>query len=602
MSIPTPADNDGSLLANHNAQDYQMQLMLLEQQQKRVREIEMQNTHEQEEKEPEMMAMRNTYEENEATNKVDREQHYTISEDTIPATGKNKLQAIQNDSWKQNQEPTPSKPPSNNSERPITEDSVKRLPDLPFSQTGYFPGSVNIGSDRLDQLTRLAPRRDATKQPEALLEPHGRNKYNALKPSRTQTETDASNTRFRSTLLDNDSRATILKSIDRNTNLSPNGTLLSSFNHEFSNSNKVNEMTQQIYNLELENNLLRQNLHPSKLKDTETCKLKDTETCNIQVFHCLDLEDSGDIVNEGYESFFVFLSEPDWEIQDDFIGLRGQSRVMNPVQYAKTNTNAAFIVYKSYSATHQEPSVMEAIEKNQPLCKPEPIRQDILILSDDMIEALEALFNQYPTFEKEFSEIRLSRRLYAPYIWWYHFREVNKLNLLTQRHVKLVKTLTDWIDANYGSIHNKIQNSIARGRVTNEALQYLIQPGTVLISKSDASLHAYIADERPIHCVQKGQSTYTSKNERYRSIWQVKTRSIAYDGAFQWCFTVLDISFEAESEYNEVEIADLDFIPLDHADRLVKDRLKLRGETFWKCRNRRLISYSGSLTNRRDAV
>ncbi|KAK7226789.1 hypothetical protein V2G26_014792 [Clonostachys chloroleuca] len=44
-------------------------------------------------------------------------------------------------------------------------------------------------------------------------------------------------------------------------------------------------------------------------------------------------------------------------------------------------------------------------------------------------------------------------------------------------------------------------------------------------------------------------------------------------------------------ENTEVEIADLNIMPLQYAPKETHEHLRKRGETFWKCRKRRLVSY-----------
>ncbi|KAI1412297.1 hypothetical protein F5Y13DRAFT_163269 [Hypoxylon sp. FL1857] len=352
-------------------------------------------------------------------------------------------------------------------------------------------------------------------------------------------------------------------------------------------------------------NLLQQIIQRNQELEAEISKLRQEETpvepeddssINVQVFHCLTEDDT----DEG----LVYLSKPDWEAQGGDAILRGRFPISDPWKYADDKGNIAFIIYKCYNANHQLPAVRKAIANTEPLPEPEPSRQDVLLVSDEMTKAVRAFFAEYPTFYTEFPEVDEMERMYSPYIWWYHCRKVNKTNRLKPRDAELVSTLTNWIEANYAPHYDKIDDQFRRCRVSNTSIEYLIRPGDVLVSKSDGTFSGYLTTTRPRNN-RKTEETSTPANEKHKVIyqwsWDIKSRSLAYAGDFHWVVDEARISFDAETEDEEVDIRSLNVVPLRYASDDVRRRLKLRGKTFWKCRDKQLVSYEGHSLNRKHA-
>lgn len=67
--------------------------------------------------------------------------------------------------------------------------------------------------------------------------------------------------------------------------------------------------------------------------------------------------------------------------------------------------------------------------------------------------------------------------------------------------------------------------------------------------------------------------------------------SYKYDGRFYRNAETPLITLSADHLKTEVEISQLSMYPVEYARREVKNLLVARGETFWSCRNKRLVAY-----------
>jgi hypothetical protein len=95
----------------------------------------------------------------------------------------------------------------------------------------------------------------------------------------------------------------------------------------------------------------------------------------------------------------------------------------------------------------------------------------------------------------------------------------------------------------------------------------------------------------------------SNKDEQKRVFWAVQVRSYIYAGNFLRKDGMIGLELGSESETEEeVEIRSLIAMPLRFASREDCDVLVQRAKTFWKIRNRRLMSYLGHHATRKYAV
>ncbi|KAK2730733.1 AAA family ATPase [Colletotrichum kahawae] len=302
----------------------------------------------------------------------------------------------------------------------------------------------------------------------------------------------------------------------------------------------------------------------------------------VQIFYCL--------VNEEAEEK-TYLAEPEWLVNGDDIRLSARFLLLDPTKYIEKEKDISFVVYKCYSEDQQRDVVEEAKKFSGPLPNPEPAYQDILLTSKEMVEALSAFFALHPASRQEFPKVNTNDRLSAPFIWWYHHRKSSKIESLPRRQAELVNALVNHIEQAYALLYDNIDDQLSRGCVSNDSMEYLFRPGQVLISFKDGVPQGHIAMSRPFpHAISKRRQ---DPSEKYFSQWYISSRSISYRGKFVRVEKKLKIEFETETEDGEVDISSLPVMPLEYTSQAEHKRLIRRGQTFWKCRGKRLISYQG---------
>jgi AAA+ superfamily predicted ATPase len=306
---------------------------------------------------------------------------------------------------------------------------------------------------------------------------------------------------------------------------------------------------------------------------------------NVQVFHCLGGAD-GSLTS-------YYLAEPEWNIRDEEIMLKGSFPVHDPDGYIQKKRNIAFAVYRHYTVDHQRSKVEEAMKANEPLPDPDPVTMSFSLISREMVEAAKAFIALHPGFRSEFPEVNVDAgtKISSPFIWWYHYRESHKIQDLPPRQAELMTTLRHWIEENYGAVYNKTEEQFSSGRMSSKSIEYLIRPEHVLVVKDDDSLPlGYVATSRPqlVGCQERDPQEHGKP--KYQWNFAVRARRYRYDGELYRRDEVLNLKFETETEDGEVDIVDLDVVPLRYAGEQMKERLERRGQTFWKCQTKRLVS------------
>lgn len=344
--------------------------------------------------------------------------------------------------------------------------------------------------------------------------------------------------------------------------------------------------------------------------ETENAKYQQETSQNtpikIQVFHCLmdnyhsEEEEDNDEYNDDAPAY---LTAPCWKVYGEEVTLRGQLHVADPEGYVEKQGDISFVIYKYYSVEHQISELREAMKLMKPLPDPEPAHQHVFLVSDETKQAVRSFFDMDPAIRDEFPHLDEKKRLRSPYIWWYHTRKTHNIHLLEHRQSQLVSELTNWIEATYSPLYDKIDNQFSRGKVSPMSMRYLVRPGRVLVSNTGSTAQGYLATARPIggkDVIPEDLRPRHEKKDKWS--WEVKGASLGYEGELHWKDSILKLALEGEFEDDEVDINSLDFVPLEYSNHEMQKLLERRGETFWRCRNRQLISYEASSTDSRLAV
>ncbi|KAF5666706.1 AAA family ATPase [Fusarium denticulatum] len=358
--------------------------------------------------------------------------------------------------------------------------------------------------------------------------------------------------------------------------------------------NTLQALIQRVEELEEENTTLREDADNASIVPMDF-------PAKVQLFYCLErFEIDDDSVDE--RSRTVYLSPPEWVVFGDDVDLRGRFPVTDPGDYAEEQ-GASLIVYKYYSVDYQSDAVNAARRAKQPLPEPEPASQDVVLVTEEMVEAVEALFELFPSMSDDFPYVYEMGSLQDPHLWWYHCRTSFKMEALSERHAQLVALLVEWIESNFAPLYDQIDDQFKRGKVSSDSIEFLIRPGDTLVANKNGRYSGRVATTRPAPHKQKKKSEDSDKDQEKQGThtWIVETRSYGYAGKFFAVDRELFIDFPPKYRGGEINITDLNVIPLSYAKPKIKEILRQRGKRFWKLREKTLISYEGSDSDRIQA-
>ncbi|CAI0651082.1 unnamed protein product [Colletotrichum noveboracense] len=316
-----------------------------------------------------------------------------------------------------------------------------------------------------------------------------------------------------------------------------------------------------------------------------------------QVLHCIlndeEYEDSDaeDAVEES-----VFLAEPSWEMTRHL-------PIPDADAYVYRQPNIAFVIYNYYTAGHRKSEARLAAHNDQPLPRTSPSRQSIRLVSTDMIAAVEEFLGLQPHFRREFANLNLRSLMKAPYLWWYRYRGSRMPDLLSATKLELFRLLTAWIDENYDDLYTRVDAQISRGMVSYVSMDFLFQPGQILVSNALDGVECHLAtswaERKTNHKTRRPLLEFGTENQRVSKedqdskewSWAIKAWSYCYDGAVRKEAKTLDINLCTGTTEEEVSIKSLNVVPLRFLGEDIRIMLEKRGRVFWECLKRKLVSY-----------
>lgn len=344
----------------------------------------------------------------------------------------------------------------------------------------------------------------------------------------------------------------------------------------------------------------------------ELQRLRDSLTSTtIQVFHIIDKKHTR------------YLAAPSWRVSHDderAATLVGHSPLADESRFLKKRSDIAFAVYKKYISKHQSRAVKEVKAMGAILPDPVPVRETIRLVSDQMREAMVEFQNAHPAFEADFPHWRPEMPMPSPFLFWYRCRQSLNIKEMANHHQQQIRLLTDWIEHHYQGVYAEAEEKFRHGKVSSSAMSFLVRPGDVLVKRDPKGLIAYVAESWPK--LDNGDSDSNSNSDsgsdsdsdsdsdleetlvpkrkaggKASERWQVRAWTYNYDGRFSRSSTDLYIDLEFDEEDPDVDLNDLNVLPLRFAHPDVRDQLARRGRTMWACRHRKFVTYNSSLEN-----
>lgn len=338
-----------------------------------------------------------------------------------------------------------------------------------------------------------------------------------------------------------------------------------------------------------------------------------------------------------------FFDHPEWvQGQGNENRIQCNLPLHNFDLYLEKNKDVAFIVYRNF-----DPESTNIIAKEgtvdgtggRAVHLPKHTSETIRPINKDLDGALRTLLGSKEEYAELFNEYVASYELSAPYLFIYHSRAsleglLSGLSLPARTQLSL---LSDYVTEMYRDEYAAADSLLLRNKISPEGVPYLFKPGDLLVSRVDGQYLGCVATSWPkIHWKKRVPRMRASTSKNGTSLpscgpqdamtravtdkvtihgCEVKVWRWAFDGNFQREYETIQVEIpivenedknapgpkgkssqrveDKEHKYNpeENDISDLNVFPLQYAPANIVEECRRRGKTFWKCRNRRLVSY-----------
>lgn len=283
--------------------------------------------------------------------------------------------------------------------------------------------------------------------------------------------------------------------------------------------------------------------------------------------------------------------------------LRGLHQVHDFRAFAEDQTSSSFVVMKKYDceAYHGLPETLSKFQKITsaviPAQVPSALRPFLVVLAEDLHEAQEMQENIELEFcSRDFKQaIRAAQRshadlqrilrdwdspksLAAPYLQFYHARKQLKTTCdgLDPSSREQIQALLGYLDLYFGSEYEEADSLFHRGCFTQAHFHKLFAPGDIIAIKEDGYDIAVVAKS----CPNSNALPITLECDAW-----------TFDGAFHKTEKTVSIAVPPGYQKDEeIPISALSSIPLRFDETGLEQRLRQRGEFFWDCRHRRLVT------------
>lgn len=329
-----------------------------------------------------------------------------------------------------------------------------------------------------------------------------------------------------------------------------------------------------------------------------------------------------------------FFDAPEWVGPVDTGALHCKVPVQNFELYLEKNKDIAFIVFKTYSARCPEPDRISSETNGTPDIT---INESIRPITKELVEAIRLLLASQDEFADLWRDFKATSELPAPYLFIFHHRGyVSTLNDTAKQASQYQLTmLWDYVIQKHGDVYTAADALLSSGKITSDCAQYLFKPGDILVQRKKDIYSGWVSKSwakhvethettreqaralisRPSHIPLYGteKAFKAIVNERvWVQTWKISAWHWEFDGNFQRKDSELSFSIVTENDCGpgpgtlhasraqteratstpeSIPISDLEVFPIQYSPPEIVQQLRRRGQAFWKCRNRKLVSY-----------
>ncbi|KAI0401355.1 hypothetical protein F4802DRAFT_580426 [Xylaria palmicola] len=281
----------------------------------------------------------------------------------------------------------------------------------------------------------------------------------------------------------------------------------------------------------------------------------------------------------------LYLDRPQWTGEENRSKvLLSSVPVSNILAYFDRHPEVIFVVYRDYDLSvlgngdeHSDmsPLVDHTSESIEPATK------ELGMVISRFLE-----YNSKPMFWERAKRNSKPRGLDAPYLGIYHSRHLLEafLGILPSRQQLQFWIFVNYVLSQYSSDYANVDMMLKSGKITNRHIAYLFKPGDLLVEGKGQNIRAYWSKSWPVR-----KKVPNFKKASVVDSWVIDCKSWGYSGSFKLESKLLDLELDSDHQA-ERNIDDLPVRPLSLASEDA-ERLRRRGEMFWKCRIRRFVSY-----------
>jgi hypothetical protein len=186
-----------------------------------------------------------------------------------------------------------------------------------------------------------------------------------------------------------------------------------------------------------------------------------------------------------------YFDHPEWTQGEKSVVSR--IPVKNLDLYLERNKNIVFVVYRDFC--HVPPRTGSRNKLSSPL----HIHESIHPVSRRLRKKLQMMLKHDWRYESMFLQLCRKGEIDAPYLFIYHHR-THWRDLLAQcSHTvrKQLKLLAFYVSENYGKEYMAADALFAKRKVSRDFIKYLVQPGDILISRSNGQYRGLVASSWP---------------------------------------------------------------------------------------------------------
>ncbi|KAB2573671.1 hypothetical protein DBV05_g7671 [Lasiodiplodia theobromae] len=256
------------------------------------------------------------------------------------------------------------------------------------------------------------------------------------------------------------------------------------------------------------------------------------------------------------------------------------------LEYMKRHPSTAFAVIYHYS-TRDYTGRKAGVVSGRMIQDGPPAKShgQYIQLAEQTKDAIKAIITEHPEEFKGFTSendfpLPITQPYWIFYLYNQAFLRLRSCSGLEENDQNRMKLLCDWFEENWRSDWDEANALLGRGKINRKHYSKLFRPGDIWISKDDdGSIKAEKLEPFPWSDV-RGQ--------------KADAIGWCFNGSFvkeQWDYWTHDEIYIIPTGKEEVDITSLSGYPIRFAESGTYEKLVSRGEKFWQCRKKKLISF-----------